>query len=158
MIDYHNLEKEIIRLLSKKKAKYVVKESRRGRTYTLASSHGNLEVTIGTEWLGYEYTMAGGYLGRTVGLSEDTDGYELEFNVNVTNEIASETLAIVEAFVSRKILKRIESDCLKLAFLLSPNKYLLKTFTPKRKWWKFDSSTTEIVNRNGLAKSGFKPY
>lgn len=91
-------------LLEEQKCNYVRKEtSDYGYEYTIKSEEATLVVTINLKWIGYDLSIRRRALGKDVGTHVDTDLYPLDYDRNVTEEIAEETIQCVKALLSRDI-------------------------------------------------------
>lgn len=74
-----------------------------GYNYHIESDEVVVEVKINPKWIGYELLVKRGVLGKGIGALVDTDNYPLEYDPEVTEEIANETIQCVKAFLSKAI-------------------------------------------------------
>ena len=123
-----------------------------GKLYQINTHELTCTIKLTRDWIGYDLTVHKTVLGRSIGDSVDTDNYSLAHDPTITREIAEKIFVCTKAIAGKKIYAGHSGNDLLLAIPTPNHKYKLKTFSPRTKWWKLDSSTTELIEQRDMQK------
>lgn len=114
-----NLKSRLIGLLRQSELEYVVETNNRGTTYRIATHDAAMEITIGTEWIGYELNINKLVTDKNIGTANDTDNYDTGGqNASISLSIFDEALGLAGALAAHKIYVGIAQRKRFLAFPL----------------------------------------
>lgn len=94
---------QVVKILRSIKGDYSKTQTANGLTYVIEVGNVQLAIELSVSWIGYKLRVDTSY-NKILHTSLDTDNYALDFNLEVTQEIAQELLLCLESVIDKKIL------------------------------------------------------
>lgn len=126
--DVSGLDNEIELYIRKHKLNADVGKTSKGTIYRVMTNQASLEIVIGNKWIGYDFQINKPVLGKSVGVSEDTDNYPLGGEYAESSyAIFNSALACLRGLVEGKIYIGKVNDKITLAIPVDEDNYKVIT-------------------------------